>query len=583
MIAIAGMADPALTISRPARQPLTITILETPSLTLPHDSGTRRERAYRSAAALDAELRDRYDITIRGEEAGATADPCPVDSACIVVSDGARPRVFDSRNRVLGAVRVFSALTPNVAITRLDAPPAIHASALAVFDVYLEARGLAGRTTTIEVLDDGVAAGSASHTWGTNNDDDASAATLRVEWTPLATGLRDVRVVARASPDEATARDNEARAVVQVVQRPVSVLVYEPQPSWTATFVRRAIEADARFHVLTHTRVGPTQIASSKPLSLAAAALARENIAVAIVASPQLLDRSEIDALRRFVRQRGGSVVLLLDAPPSGEWASLLSLGAQERREAAPVAIGPLKAAEFIVLRPQDLATSALASAGADPVIVSRSLGHGRIVASGALDAWRYRAEGTQFDSFWRSLVADAAEAAGEPLVLTLSSNLAAPGEHVDIAVEWRSIDEPGESLEAEAVLHCANGATPVRLWPTGSRARFRGGFDAPSPGRCEVNVNVRPLATATAVLRVTEEPTGSMTSDDALSTAVAAFGGMVVDAGDEGPLVTRLRALASPQRVSTPVRVMRSPWWIVPFAAALGGEWWLRRRRGLL
>jgi hypothetical protein len=26
----------------------------------------------------------------------------------------------------------------------------------------------------------------------------------------------------------------------------------------------------------------------------------------------------------------------------------------------------------------------------------------------------------------------------------------------------------------------------------------------------------------------------------------------------------------------------MRSAWWIIPFALALSGEWWLRRRRGL-
>jgi hypothetical protein len=28
-------------------------------------------------------------------------------------------------------------------------------------------------------------------------------------------------------------------------------------------------------------------------------------------------------------------------------------------------------------------------------------------------------------------------------------------------------------------------------------------------------------------------------------------------------------------------IHPMRSPWWIVPFGLALGGEWWLRRRRG--
>ena len=46
--------------------------------------------------------------------------------------------------------------------------------------------------------------------------------------------------------------------------------------------------------------------------------------------------------------------------------------------------------------------------------------------------------------------------------------------------------------------------------------------------------------------------------------------------------------ALKQHSRQKTPVtqiaRVfpMRSAWWLPPFALALAGEWWLRRRRGL-
>jgi hypothetical protein len=263
--------------------------------------------------------------------------------------------------------------------------------------------------------------------------------------------------------------------------------------------------------------------------------------------------------------------------------ASFLSLRADERRETAPVAIGPIKGSEFLLLRPQGWTATVVASRDADPVVVSRSFGHGRIVTSGALDAWRYRAEGNQFDSFWRSLVAEAAAAAGEPLVLTLSPGLAAPGQQVAVELEWRAIDEPHESLEAEAVVRCGSGTSLVRLWPSGSRTRFRGGFDAPAAGTCEVLANIRPLGSATAALRVTAEPAGPMPAEDALSAAVAAFAGVTVDGGDEATLVTRLQEFVSPHRMSVPVQPMRSAWWLVPFAAALGGEWWWRRRKGLL
>jgi hypothetical protein len=71
----------------------------------------------------------------------------------------------------------------------------------------------------------------------------------------------------------------------------------------------------------------------------------------------------------------------------------------------------------------------------------------------------------------------------------------------------------------------------------------------------------------------------GILVTDDRLSTAVAAFGGVTVEADGIAALVTRLRASATPRHTPVPVHPMRSAWWIVPFAACLGGEWWLRRR----
>jgi hypothetical protein len=301
------------------------------------------------------------------------------------------------------------------------------------------------------------------------------------------------------------------------------------------------------------------------------------------VASPQLLARGELDALRRFAWSRGGSVVFLLDVPPSGELGRLLSVDAQTRREAAPVALGALKASEFLVLRPLGPATSELASAAGDPVVVSRPLGHGRVVISGALDAWRYRAEGQGFESFWRSVVGGAAAAAGEPMRLTLTPRVAAPGEHVEVEAEWRPLDPPAAPLEVDATLRCGSMTTPVRLWPAGGRWRFRGGFDAPAPGTCEMTVELRPGAAARAALRVMDAGTGALAPDDVFTVAVGALGGKVVDSGDEAALVAHLAAFASPERTSIPVHPMRSPWWIAPFAAALGLEWWGRRRRGLL
>jgi class 3 adenylate cyclase len=55
------------------------------------------------------------------------------------------------------------------------------------------------------------------------------------------------------------------------------------------------------------------------------------------------------------------------------------------------------------------------------------------------------------------------------------------------------------------------------------------------------------------------------------------------------GGTVARVDGLASTTVFDTPraserspFHPLQSPWWILPFALCLSGEWWLRRRDGL-
>jgi hypothetical protein len=315
-------------------------------------------------------------------------------------------------------------------------------------------------------------------------------------------------------------------------------------------------------------------------LPLDVEALQHENIHVVIVTAPQHLGRAEAESLTRFAHDRGGSVVLLLDAVPSGALASLVPGKVVERHEAVPVTIGPLKAAELIVQHSGDVATTVLAAAAAEPIVTSRAVGRGRVITSGAIDAWRYRAEG-KFDSFWRSLVAQGASAAGAPLTARLSSNRATVGEPVDLDVEWRSTGEPEGTLAAQATLDCAGKTWPIRLWPSARRGSFRGVIEATSSGICDVHVDVRPLGHRALRLTITDKPNEPFTERDELAAALTALGGSVVDAGNESALVAYFRDAATSQRIATDVHPMRSPWWIVPFVTCLGTEWWLRRRIG--
>jgi hypothetical protein len=302
-----------------------------------------------------------------------------------------------------------------------------------------------------------------------------------------------------------------------------------------------------------------------------------------VIAAPNLLTQTELDLLERFVRVRGGSVVLLPDRRPTGSVTKLFPPIAEERREAKPVAVGGLQAAELLIFSPSAVGTTILASAGADPIVLSRAMGRGRLIVSGALDAWRFRDLKGGFSRFWTSLVADAAAAAGKAVEVTLQASVVAPGDRTNVNVTWQTMEEIGPDIAADAAVRCANGDGFARLWPGPRPGVFSGTIEVTGSGRCDVDVSIdgaRDRGNARfLVASDVRRPSGDARH---LTAAVAAHGGLVVDASDIAPLVTRSREIREETRHSRETHPMRSPWWIVPFAACLSAEWWLRRRAEL-
>jgi hypothetical protein len=576
-IAIAAVADPVFTIGRWARQPLTIAVIDTPTLVLPDIGGTRLEHATRVAQTLHGQLSDVFAITIRHHPLESDADPCPIADACIVISDGAMPAGLAARDQALGSIRVGTPVTPNVAIDAVDSPRQTNRGARAPLRVHLSGAGVAGQTTGIRVFDGPVLVGSDSYTWPQASATTPATVMRRLEWAPIETALRDIRVVADKTGGERSLLDNERHVAVDVIDRS-SVVVYEPQPTWNGTFIRRALESDPRFVIASRSRVGNAISVGRGDVRLDSKTLSGIKASAVLVTSPQLLTSPEVEVLDRYVRLRGGSLVVVLDGRPTGPIQQLLPRVTNERHEATPFEIGQLKATEVIVSDPGPTGTI-LAAIDKDAVVVATALGHGRIVVSGASDAWRYRADGQQFSSFWRALVADAVMAGGDPLMVTLSKTSVGPGEYVDIEVEARSTLPLPAVYEAAARLRCGHESTPIRLWPSGAN-RFSGRVVASEPGQCRVVASVTTLDDSSAPLSIQTTAVPHADRDD-LSLAIRAYGGTAVTAGNEGALVTRLRASAASTTVATEAHPMQSPLWIVPFALCLSGEWWLRRRQG--
>jgi hypothetical protein len=300
-----------------------------------------------------------------------------------------------------------------------------------------------------------------------------------------------------------------------------------------------------------------------------------------VVTAPHRLGAADVELFERFVTQRGGSLIIVPDQRPTGAVLRLLPRVAGQQREAQPRDVGLLRVREWLTFEPGPAATTVAAIAG-QPVVMSRAVGGGRVIVSGALDAWRFRDTTSSFNAFWTGLAWEAAMAAGKPLHLTAEQVLARSGEPVRLEAEWQSIDRVPMQLGASGSMTCEDRRGPVRWWPGGRPGTFEAVVRPTGDRQCEVSVTIGELTTLLPLAVRTEVHRGTVNAD-ALAAAVQAHGGVVVEnEDDERLLLARASAQLPAAETSALTWPMRSPYWLIVFTGCLSCEWWLRRRAGL-
>ncbi len=556
VIAVAGVIDPAFSRT---------TTPESPVVAIHLTSG--------DSSAIDRALRERLggrELVVRRPASHRL--PCGQDEDCVLIADGSM-----SGERADDAARPMSMIvarvdeSPNVTLKSVMVTSA-HQAASAVARVELNAVGSEGRSTELRVVDGSAIVGSATHTW-----EASSTATVDVPWWPIAAGARALRIEALPFEGERTTIDNRIDVGVTVGAGRSGLLVFDARPSWTSTFVRRALEDDGRFAVGFRARVAPALTAGTKSAALDAVAL--DETSVVIVGGPDALTHDDVLLLDRYVRIRGGTLVLLPERRSDGPSAALFQGIWTEQLIATPESVGPLRASEILRMTDAPRASTVIARAGTSPAIVSLPTGNGRVIVSGAMDAWRYR-QGTGFDGFWRTLVAEGA-AAGEGLSLRFTRSLAPIGSRVRFRLRDRRFDSPS-SVEASATFRCNDGpAAALRLWPAGAPGEFEGELPAEAVGQCVVEATVGDRVATTGVAVIDRPAAGVDETLARLERTVRASGGVVATAGDESAVAAAIAATATLSSVVS-VHPMRAFWWMFPFVACLTAEWWLRRREGL-
>jgi hypothetical protein len=564
-IAIAAVIDPAITSRRAER----------PTVAVVAASARDSSLALRVAAALEKRF-----IVVRA--------PFPGAAASVVVGDNLPANTRDLASHVFAVLADRS--RPTVTLESVESPATSPATARVPVTATAHVTGARGRTLEISLRAAGLVVDRARRI--VRSDDERVS--LPLAFIPTAPGAARLRVAATLGGDSAT-----TDALVDVRERRWAVLFFDARPSWMSTFVRRAIERDPRFVVT-------SRIVTSRNVSTdAGAPPARLDDLTAlglydavVIGAPEALADRDVSGLDAFLRRRGGSVVLLLDRRAAGPYERLSvvtawtndSTGKAEAIGAGATA-DSMRAAELLwparLPEGADVVASTRAAV-AHPVVWESHVGAGRLIVSGALDAWRYRDRSvSSFDRFWQTLIADAATAAPPPLAVGTTRRVVRPGETIGVDAMLRDAVFSTASplrVSANASIRGQANTTPMRLWPGDRVGMLQGSLKAPAtPGQYRLAVAANGARAEVPIIVASDESRPSPEAPDLVRAWVTSRGGVALAASEIGMLAPRLSGAihAADRRMTW--HPMRSAWWILPFALALSAEWWLRRRRGLV
>ena len=576
LIALAGAIDPAVTSERRTKPEIAIVAA--------HEQDDELARQVADTLSRDFTI-------VRG--------PYTAAAAVVAVGETLAPVSVAFPDSVPAFAVLPTPTAPLATIEAVRAPARALLNARVPVTAVVRARGARSRSVHVSLLSNDIVIDRASRPVGA--DDDRIEMTLGL--VPTARGALRARLIAEI---DGTPGRSSSDLLVDVTDTRWAVLFFDRRPSWMSTFVRRAIESDARFvatsrvvtsrNVSVDTGSAPGSLADLDALSL------HEAI---VVGAPHELTTRDVDGLEAFLRLRGGTVVLLCDERTAGPYERLLAtLRWATASSAQPAALrqagtdgARIYASELAW--PVALPAAAQVLAGTEstapektarrPIVWRTPAGGGRVIVSGALDAWRFRTHAeSSFDRFWQSIVADAAAAAPLRVSVTVRQPVVKPGASTEVEVTLRDVAladlADGRPIGAVVAATIEHDGAPmaIPLWPDHELGRLRGTARAPStPGHYRVVVTSGGARADAPIAVVPDASQPTPDERDLIAAWTHSRRGEAIPASRLQDLPAMLVQSLAP--VSRPVtwHPMRSPWWLVPFAFGLGAEWWWRRRHG--
>ncbi len=579
VMAVVGTVDPSITQTQHLPAPIEIR----------HSTSALASNELRSAAG---DVQERLKKAL-GREVAFNSDAAPAARVTI----GGKPTARDEAADVpQSTIRLDDPSGPGVRILAVNDPAPVPVGWVTGITASIEARGLAGATSTFVLEERGAEIARVERAWSSHLE----RTTVTLPYSPTREGVSRVSLRVRPARSGTSVSDNDVDVAIAASGRRLRVLVHESRPSWSVAFLRRVLEENPTFDVSTVVRLSRRTAvrAGSPPIGLVPGSL--DDYDAVIVGAPEDLSAADITALETFARVRGGAVVLVPDRRPAGRYAALVGavefdeVLVNDPVEARASSAVTLYASELVVPKQDPSGADVLASVETQravrPLIFSRSLGAGTVIFSGALDAWRYRGRADDgFSRFWQMTMAEAALRAPAKLAVEIEPPVALPGVEVRLSArirrtEWQELPDRTVVPPIGARIIGPRGIEEsIRLWPSAEAGLFEGTVKAPEAGSYDVQVRSAAVtADAVLVAAANARPSSALrAAEEAPALVAAATGGVVVNASDLGPLERHLRSLPKAER-RVAAHPARTWWFALVFAGLLSAEWALRRKRGL-
>jgi len=572
-------------------------------------------------------------------------------SGLVVVSDGA-----DNGGTALAealvplqaaAVPVYTvgvgaeALTPDVQVSRVEAPRSILEGTGMLVDVVLDHRGLQGRRVELLVEDGSRILAQEEVELGS----DAEPTLVRVPLTLDEAGPRVLRFRVPVLEGEAVPENNLREQVVSVTDDREKILYFEGEPRDEVGFLRRAVEGDENLQVVVLQRTaqdkflrldvdGPDELLGGFPRTRGELFRYRGMILGSVEAS--FFTRDQLEMLADFVGDRGGGLLFLggrnafaeggftgtavedvlpvyLEEPAPDARAAFTEVKVSPTPSGLNHPLGqltgegwddlpPLSSLNRIV-RAKPGATILLSGETLDgeerAVLTHHRYGRGKALALPVQDTWMWQmhadipVEDQRHETLWRQMLRWLVDGVPTPVAVTMTPEQAEAGESVELrATVYDSAYIGVNNARVVASISTPEGAILERglEWAVEEDGSYIGSFVPPLDGTYAVTVQAEVtdgvLGSATSVLEAgpsREEYFDAGRRTALLERVSRETGGRSYTVDNVDQLPEDVRFTGAGVTVTERRELWDMPVIFLLLVALLGAEWAVRRMRGFV